>query len=98
MEKATLGFRIYTGVPNLDFYWGCTYSIEFQKLVTHNPFYRVNFRIIGGARAPPAPPGWAPLAITNILTTFCRKILEFTSGKKSLFLKNEAFLFSDECR
>ena len=37
-------------------------------------------------------------AITNILKTFCLKILEFTSGKKSLFLKNETFLFSDECR
>ena len=39
---------IFAVAPNHDFYWGCIYSIEFEKMVVHNPFWRVNFRIYGG--------------------------------------------------
>ena len=43
-----------------------------MKLVVHNPFYRVNCRIIGGARAPSAPTGLAPLGNKVIKSIYWR--------------------------
>ena len=36
-------YIVFTGAPNLDFYWECTYSIEFQKIGGAQPILYSKF-------------------------------------------------------